>query len=875
MIGQTVLHYKIIEKLGEGGMGVVYKAEDSTLNRMVALKFLPDRAIASGQDTSRFTQEARAAANLNHPNICTIHAIDQADGRHFIVMEYVDGVTLNEKIPFKILNAAYDAAIQVGDALAEAHAKGIVHRDVKSENIMITAKGQVKVMDFGLAKLKGSLKLTRTSSTVGTLGYMSPEQIQGGDVDHRSDIFSLGVVLFEMVTGQLPFRGEHEAAIVYSIVNEAPKPVTDVLKDAPQGLVDIFSKAFEKDPNERYQSAADLAVDLKRLKKQSSTMSRSRVGAVSVAGGGPGRTAAPDREGDDESRRPRASKIPLLVASVLLALSLLYIGYLQLFELQSPATAGLSVSPVTELAGEELTPDISPDGNYVVYVKEEGGNADIYHQRLGGGNPRNLTQGSGTRNTHPAFSPKGDLIAFRSEREGGGIFLMGSTGESVRRLTREGFNPSWSPEADKIVYATESLDHPFARATTSSLWIVNVQDGSTKKIYDGDGVQPRWSPDGSRILFWGLPRGTGKRELFIIGAGGGEPVRLTDDDAIDWNPVWDPGGEGIYFLSDRGGTMNVWRMEIDSRAVDPVTVPSQNCTWMTISRDGEKLLFLSAEIRRNIYRSSFDPSSAKLVSPEIPVTEGSRVFHWLDVSPDGRSLAFTIVGVKEDIGIIGTDGIGFRKLTNDKFKDRGPKWSPDGKQIGFYSERSGKYQIWKVNADGSDIQVLTNDSAGGVIAFPVWMPDQKRIYFRTDDSLGFLDPGAPDAPASTTFIRDVEGGGEYSITSANPDGRRLVGELQWPDGTSRGIVVYDVQTAVYTNLLEYGYSPVWLADGRTIIFLHSGKLHLLGLEKGTVRAVEGLPRIDEAGQYAISPDNHTLYFGKTESESDIWQAHLR
>lgn len=268
MIGSTISHYKILEKLGEGGMGVVYKAQDTKLDRFVALKFLPPHATVNAETKMRFTQEAKSAAALNHPNICTIHGVDEIDGHIFIVMEYIDGGTLRDKIPFAKVDDAVSIAIQIGEALHEAHSKGIVHRDVKADNIMLTSKGQIKVMDFGLAKLKGALKLTRTSSTVGTLAYMAPEQIQGGEVDQRSDIFSFGVLLFEMLTGKFPFRGEHEAALLYSIVNEEPEPITKYFPDASAGLQNIFEKALEKDQAVRYHSTDEMVVDLRRLKKQ-------------------------------------------------------------------------------------------------------------------------------------------------------------------------------------------------------------------------------------------------------------------------------------------------------------------------------------------------------------------------------------------------------------------------------------------------------------------------------------------------------------------------------------------------------------------------------------------------------------------------------
>jgi serine/threonine protein kinase len=274
MIGTTVSHYRIIEKLGEGGMGVVYKAHDIKLDRDVALKFLPHHLTATADEQARFLQEARAASALNHPNICGIYSIGEEGDRHFIEMEYVEGKTLRQVVPIQKIQIAIDYAIQIGEALQEAHSKGIVHRDVKADNIMVNSKNQIKVMDFGLAKLKGSLKLTKTSSTVGTLAYMAPEQIQGGEVDARSDIFSFGVVLFEMLTGHLPFRGEHEAAMMYSIVNEDSEPIQKYLPDASSDLIHVLNRLLEKNPQDRYQSIAEAVIELKRLKRDTSRVHR-------------------------------------------------------------------------------------------------------------------------------------------------------------------------------------------------------------------------------------------------------------------------------------------------------------------------------------------------------------------------------------------------------------------------------------------------------------------------------------------------------------------------------------------------------------------------------------------------------------------------
>ncbi len=289
MVPSVISHYKILEKLGEGGMGVVYKAHDTKLDRLVAMKFLPGHLAANEAVHARFLQEAKAASALNHPNVCTIYDIKEEDGQQFIVMEFVDGTTIKQKLPIQKLQDALTYALQIGDALQEAHSKGIVHRDIKSENIMVNSKNQIKVMDFGLAKLKGSLKLTKTSSTVGTLAYMAPEQIQGGEIDARSDIFSFGVVLFEMLTGHMPFRGDHEAAMMYSILNEDPESVQKTRQDISADIGHIIHRALEKDPEDRYQSVADMVSELRREQKKTARLIRPSEAEATMP-----RTSAPE-----------------------------------------------------------------------------------------------------------------------------------------------------------------------------------------------------------------------------------------------------------------------------------------------------------------------------------------------------------------------------------------------------------------------------------------------------------------------------------------------------------------------------------------------------------------------------------------------------
>ncbi|MBI4429365.1 MAG: serine/threonine protein kinase, partial [Ignavibacteriales bacterium] len=386
MIVQNIYNYKILEKLGEGVMCVVYKAEYIKLKRIVALKFLPQHLTKTEEEQARFLQEAQAAATINHPNVCAIHTIEEHGGQQFIDMEYVDGETLRNKLHASQLKTgdAIAYALQIGDALQEAHSKGIVHRDVKPENMMVNSKNQIKVMDFGLAKLKGSLKLTRTSSTVGTLAYMAPEQIQGGEVDSKSDIFSFGIMLFEMLAGHSPFRGEHEAAMVYSIVNEDPDSLTKYLPDASSELTHILGRALEKDPEDRYQTVHDMVIDLRRLKKETSKVHRSAVHETPP----PSQPASPEPSMPSQSQQRHATtsvtfNIPSLNARSLLIPGIALIGVMVaalsyfLFFAQSSSNEERVPVVVADFVNETKEPELDGLSGMLITALEQSRRLDV------------------------------------------------------------------------------------------------------------------------------------------------------------------------------------------------------------------------------------------------------------------------------------------------------------------------------------------------------------------------------------------------------------------------------------------------------------------------------------------------------------------
>jgi len=432
MLGQLISHYKILEKLGEGGMGIVYKSEDTTLKRIVALKFLPSHLSSSEQDKARFTKEAQAASALNHPNVCTIHAIEEHDGQMFIVMEFVDGQTLREKRGTFSFKQAIEFGIQIAEGLAAAHEKGIVHRDIKPDNIMIRKDGIVQIMDFGLAKFRESgskiTRLTKEGSTVGTAGYMSPEQIQGQDTDHRSDIFSFGVLLYELLTGQLPFRGVHETALAYEIVNVDAPPMSSLKPEIDPSLDAIVLECLEKDPRERTQSVAQVSLDLKRYKRESN---RSQATRTIVARQYHTTTKTETVETHHQEQSTKRFVFPTL--TILLGIAVLVMSWMMWKKLpesnQSVMRFSIDIPSTAPIGGGNSALDISPDSKYLVYASQLTNLTQLYLRRM---DQLDATPISGTEGaSYPCFSPDGQWVAFQVGDKLKKISVFGGAPEDI------------------------------------------------------------------------------------------------------------------------------------------------------------------------------------------------------------------------------------------------------------------------------------------------------------------------------------------------------------------------------------------------------------------------------------------------------------
>jgi serine/threonine protein kinase/Tol biopolymer transport system component len=686
MIGTTVSHYKILEKLGEGGMGVVYKAHDTKLDRDVALKFLPHHVTATAEEQSRFLQEARAASALNHPNICGIHSIGDDGDKQFIEMEYVDGQTLRQMVPIQKAQAAIDYAIQIGEALHEAHSHGIVHRDIKTDNIMVNSKNLIKVMDFGLAKLKGSLKLTRKSSTVGTLAYMAPEQIQGGDVDARSDIFSFGVVLFEMLTGHLPFRGEHEAAMVYSIVNEAPLSIEKYMPEVSSELVHIINRVLEKDPEERYQSVHDLVIDLRRLRKETS-----RVARTSSLPNPPEDLPGMDYKLPGPPQfwsKKRLILLSFVLLFVCVVAAVFFLRNQSKLPKLNPEGRATRI-PVTNIS---RYCSFSYDGNWIAFgAYDEQRGSDVYYMNSSGGAVRRVT--------HDAT---GEVIPGGCSRDGAWILytrlvgryqeiaLVPTLGGPVRVIAR-GYAPRFSPLGETIYYVrgfeyTEPSESGKIEVCSIGL------DGSNKRVVFVDPGYTREagritysmsvSPDG-KFLAWIKTFPDFSQDIITYDIETKAETQVTYSRTLKDEVYWTY-DNNLIFSSYTNGNFELWICPADGGAPLQLTRSRNDEMYGALCNDGSKLLYYEQSISGNI--KSMDIKTGKVTS----LTSDDQVRYALSISPDGRYAAYMAASsytnwrTRMGIQILDTRGEYPLRTINAQERSVGNKrWSPDGKWIAF------------------------------------------------------------------------------------------------------------------------------------------------------------------------------------------------
>jgi serine/threonine protein kinase len=847
--------------IGAGGMGQVYRARDTRLNRDVAIKVLPELFALDPDRRARFEREAQAVAALSHPNILAIHDFGSAGSLTYAVMELLDGETLRERLtsgPLPIRKAV-DYAVQIVRGLSAAHDKGIVHRDLKPENIFITSDSHVKILDFGLARhvlAPSSSDQTVSVATepgivMGSAGYMSPEQVRGANVDHRSDLFAFGAVLYEMLTGRRAFGRDTAAETMTAILKEDPPDLAESGRAIPPAIDDVIRHCLEKRPEERFQSARDLGFALQHVDS----------GSVPVI-----------------TKNLTNRRVPALLGlagAAVVAVAAFMWGRWMAPAAPSNEWRNASFKQVTVTQDPESWPALSPDGKSVVFAGAASGNSDIYVQRVGGHNATNLTPDSPDIDDQPAFSPDGSLIAFHSTRGGGGIFVMGSTGESVRRVADSGFNPAWSPDGRSLAIADTTFEVPQSRPGFGKLRVVALADGSRRDLPTGDAVQPSWSPDGSRIAYWSVQAG-GRRDIFTIAAdGSGAPVAVTDDAALDWNPVWSHDGRHLYFSSDRGGTMSIWRVPIDQRSgrvggePESIVVPASTAGSLSLSHDGRTMLYATAAMQTTLFVAPYDPGASVIGPPQVLIA-GAQQIDYIDVSPDGKWVVFGTADRQEDLFLLRTDGTGFRQLTDDEYRDRGPRWSPDGSRLMFYSNRTGPYNLWSIRPDGSRLEIVARSSQG--LIRPAWAPDGRRVMAKNFDrgSLIMVDLEKPIEQR----VQELKGSETLGLIPQawSPDGRFVVAALEsgakapslfmvTPEGQVRQMAV---GSATWEGALA------WLPDSSGVLFGAGGTgINLLDARTGKVRQVAARPRVDIPA-LALSRDGRTIVFTEMRMAGDLW-----
>jgi Tol biopolymer transport system component len=815
--------YRRLDLIGTGGMGVVYRAEDTVLGRTVALKFLHPMLTPNPQARARFLAEARAASALDHPNICTIYEVGEtAEGQLFLAMAFYDGETLKERLargPLPVPEAL-DVALQVARGLAKAHRHGIVHRDIKPANLMLTADGLVKILDFGIARLPDQ---TLSGPLLGTPGYMSPEQARAGAVDARSDVWSLGVVLREM------------------------------LPEVPPGIEGLLSRMLAERAADRYPDAAALLADLSALEE--TVASR-------------------------PARRPLRAWAAVAVVLVLGAAGFWLVRNVNRSRTLGPDPTQATLTRLTDLPGREWFPSLAPDGNLFVYARKSGDKSRLFLQQVGGGTALDLLPASAAGDSQPAVSPDGHQIAFRSERDGGGIFVMGLMGESVRRVTDFGFNPAWSPDGRELLCATEGVDNPLVRRHPSRIFRVSLATGRRRQAGEGDAVQPSWSPHGFRIAYWGISP-SGQRLIWTVPASGGEAVRVTAGTSVDWNPVWSPDGRALYFASDRSGITNLWRLPIDERSgralgkPAPVTTSGQASLLLSLSRDGRHIVYASDETRTLLERVAFDPARGAVAGPAVAIAQTANLIATLDASRDGRWLVYQTLAPEEDLFAVHADGTGLRRLTQDGFKDRQPRWSPDGTRIAFYSNRGGSYEIWTLRADGGELERAA-DLRGRQAYHPIWSPDGHRLACDLGENEALIDLTRPAAERQPQILPPPGRGMGFSASSWSADGRWLAGALHPADGQQTpGVVLYSLAERRYLRLTDRGQSATWLSDSRHLLAWDGDVLFLFDLVSRTSRKVLTTSPGSEYNDFSLSPDDRVLYLARNTEQGDIWMLTLK
>ena len=840
--GKTISHYEIISPLGSGGMGDVYLAQDLILNRQVALKLLPEHFTRDRDRLRRFQQEARTASSLNHPNIITTYEIGQVDDQHFIALEFIDGETLRQSFICKRwdsagtqlrMREALDIAIQTADALAAAHEAHIIHRDIKPENIMVRRRdGYVKVLDFGLAKLTedpvvdvkaktSALVQTSAGMVMGTANYMSPEQVRAEKVDVRTDIWSLGVVLYEMVAGCVPFERATPSEVIALILEREPPPLSRFARDVPAELERIVNKALTKDAEARYQTATDLLVDLRRLRQRLAIEAETVVRAKTVAEE-PRDTSDVHPSSGAEHLVTQSQRYAGIVVGLLVVIAISY-GVYKLAR-RSETALSFQSARLTRLTttGKATMVAISPDAKWVVHVMNDGGKRSLWTRQVATQSNIEIVPPAVVTYRGLTFSPDGTYIYYCVSSKDApqiAVFRVSTLGGTPTKLLNNVDGDIDHAVSATVSFSPDGKQIAFLRREASEenvLMIANADGSGERKIttyHPDDGIGfPKWSPDGHRIAYAVLNYPSNKMTVVEAQVADGSRKPLTSQ---KWLRIfglgWLADGSGLLMLAGRDTFVcQIWHLPYRAGEAHQLTNDLNDYVGISLAADANTLAVIRMEKQASIWiASNNDTSQAR------PVTSGLKADDQVAITPDGSKIVYrSNASGASDIWIVNADGSNPKQLTADAGINVGPVVSPDGHHILFLSDRSGIPHIWKMNIEGGDQKQLTY---GNGEELPQFSADGRWVVYSTtsgERSTVWRIPATGGEPVQLTDRTSI-------FATVSPDGK-LVACLYGDVNTPVRIALLPLEGGPPLKTLDYGVPPSklhWTPDGRAIAYV--------------------------------------------------------